>query len=77
MPPDQERASNHRVMLEYPGGHVCECELGHHAELRPGSEFQFYDRRWRVDRLVGPTRSQPEPRWYCTAISPGALEPGS
>jgi hypothetical protein len=62
-------------MLEYPGGRVCECELGRHAELHRGSEFQFYDRRWRVDRLVRANESHPEPRWYCIPISPGALDP--
>jgi hypothetical protein len=63
-----------KVMLEYPNGRICDCELGDATSLRRGSEFEFYGRHWRVDRLVAPDRWHPDPRWLCIPLGPGPLD---
>jgi hypothetical protein len=61
------------LALEYPNGRIHECELEVVPPLRPGSEFDAYGRRWRVQHIVPADRNHPQPWLLCTAV--GQLAP--
>ena len=62
------------LALAYPNGRVRECELEGESVLQPGSEFDLYGRRWRVDHFVPADHWHREPRWYCLPVGPGPFD---
>jgi hypothetical protein len=49
-----------QLSLEYPNGRVHECRID--AELREGSVFEMYGRRWRADRVLPEERGRGDRR---------------
>jgi hypothetical protein len=46
-----------RVALTYPNGRTHEAVLDRAEALYPGTVFEMYGRRWRVDGLINDRRS--------------------